>query len=72
MMSGICSLCNTKTNKFLKKNKDEVKEDDKVKEVEVKVEDKKEDDNKEDGVKQMINHIEHKIKKVKGIKKKIE
>jgi len=68
MMSGLCSVCNTRTNKFLKKqveNKvDEVKKED----VKVKW-DEKEDDKKEDvkvdEVKDIIEKYEKKIKQVK-------
>ena len=73
MMSGICSICNTRTNKFLKKNKEDDKKEDEVKEVKWDENDDKKVDvvvkeevNKVDN---LINHFERTIKKVRGVKK---
>ena len=73
MMSGLCSVCNTKTNKFLKK---EVKQDDKE-EIKKEVKWDENDDKKVDvvvkeevnKVDNLINHFERTIKKVRGVKK---
>jgi hypothetical protein len=75
MMSGICSVCNTKTNKFLKKNKEDDKKEDEKKEV--KWDENYDDDKKVDvvvkeevnKVDNLINHFERTIKKVRGVKK---
>ena len=69
MLCGNCSVCNTKCCRFLKKQNNKLDE--------YLVEDKKEDDDvkaddkKEDTVKDIIDHLEKKIKKVRGNKKKL-
>ena len=67
MMSGLCILCNTKTNKFLK---NEISKLDGLVELKKKEDDKKENNNVQDNnVHEKINHIEHTIKKNIRIKK---
>ena len=67
MMSGLCILCNTKTNKFLK---NEISKLDELVELKKKEDDKKENNNVQDNnVHEKINHIEHTIKKNIRVKK---
>ncbi len=66
-MSGICIDCGCKMNKFLKKEQLDKKEDEKkeVKQDENDEKVKEDDKVKDEGVKEMVNHLERKIKKIK-------